>query len=238
MENSSELISEFLHNRSSGAQELAQQALDIVKAFYFSHTSTPEIFDFLCKSAGQFHQMVPLIKIRDHFQKYGVGKSSIEAFERLLYDTSYISHAAFLFDTPKSVLTFSNSSSVKAVLLHYKNSLKKVICCRSLPLGEGEFLHDSLIEQDVKSSIIEDAEAANYLGSVDFVVIGADAVTEDFVVNKVGTLSLVLTARHFGVPLYVIVSPLKMIQSKNYLAEKLEQYFEKIDSSLITEIVN
>jgi len=123
-------------------------------------------------------------------------------------------------------------------LIHYKDALSEVICCRSLPLGEGKFLNDKLVEEGIFSTLIEDSEAACYLSRCDFVLIGADAVIEDFIVNKIGTLQLVLTARYLKIPVYVVVSKLKMIERRQYLVEKLEQYFERIDTSLITEIIS
>ncbi len=238
MKNVHERIKEFLHNRSSGAQELTQQAFDIVKELLNSGTPSLEIINFLEKGTEQFCQMVPIIKLNEHFQKNGVSENSINVFQKLLSDESYLKKASVLFDSKKKVLTFSNSSSVRNTLIHYKDALSEVICCRSLPLGEGEFLNDKLAEEGIFTTLIEDSEAACYLSRCDFVLIGADAVTKEFFVNKVGTLQLTVTARYMNKPVYVVVSVLKRIEKQHYLAEKLERYFERIDTSLITEIIN
>jgi len=238
MKNVHERIKEFLGNRYSGAQELTQQAFDIVKELFYSGTPSTEIINFLKKGAEQFYQMVSIIKLNEHFQKKGVSENSICTFQKLLFDDSYIKNTSILFNSKKKVLTFSNSSSVRNILIHYKEALSEVICCRSLPLGEGQFLNEKFVEEGIFSTLIEDSEAARYFPKCDFILIGADAVTEDFIVNKIGTLQLVLTARHFTIPVYVAVSKLKKIERKHYLAEKLEQYFERIDISLITEIIS
>ena len=238
MYNVHDRIDKFLQNRYSGAQQLAEEALEIINEFYNSNTTSVEILEFLNKCAMQFYQMVPIIKIKEHFIEHGVNKESIHAFDKLLADVSYIKNASVLFDSKKKVLTFSNSSSVRKTLTHHKEKISKVICCRSLPLGEGEFLKDQLEEEGIFATLIEDSEAARYLSSCDFILLGADAVTEDFIVNKIGTLQIILAARYLKKSVYVVVSKLKMIERKHYLAEKLEQYFERIDISNITEIIS
>ena len=238
MKNVHERIKELLQNRSSGAQQLTEEALKIINELYDSNTTSAEILEFLNKCALQFYQMVPLVKIKEHFIDHGVNKESIHAFDKLLADVSYIKNASFLFDSKKKVLTFSNSSSVRKTLIHHKDKISEVICCRSLPLGEGKNLAELLSESGINVTLIEDSEAARYLSRCDFVLIGADAVTEEFFVNKVGTLQLILAARYFATPVYVVVSILKRIEKQHYLAEKLERYFEKIDTSLITEIIS
>ena len=238
MKNVHERIKEFLQNRHSGAQQLAGEALEIIIGLYNSNTTSSEILEFLNKCALQFYQMVPIIKIKEHFIEHGFNKESIHAFDKLLADVSYIKNASFLFDSKKKVLTFSNSSSVKKMLIYHKDKISEVICCRSLPLGEGENLSELLSGSGINATLIEDSEAAHYLEQCDLVLIGADAVTEDFIVNKVGTLQLTVTARYLNKPVYVVVSVLKRIEKQHYLAEKLERYFEKIDTSLITEIIS
>jgi len=238
MENARDRIKEFLRNRSSGAQELTRQAFDIVTEIFDSGTPSSEIHNFMESGAAQFYQMVPIIKLDEYFRKNGVNEISINAFRKLLSDDSYKKNASVLFDSKKRVLTFSNSSSVRNTLIYSKEALSEVICCRSLPLGEGEFLKDQLEEEGIFTTLIEDSEAARYLSSCDFILLGADAVTEDFIVNKIGTLQIVLAARYLKKFVYVVVSKLKMIERKHYLVEKLEQYFERIDISLITEIIS
>ncbi len=238
MKNVHERIKEFLQNRHSGAQQLAEEALEIIIGLYNSNTTSSEILEFLNKCALQFYQMVPIIKLDEYFKKNGVNEISINAFRKLLSDDSYKKNASALFDSKKRVLTFSNSSSVKKMLIYHKDKISEVICCRSLPLGEGENLSELLSGSGINATLIEDSEAARYLSSCDFILLGADAVTEDFIVNKIGTLQIVLTANYLKKSVYVVVSKLKMIERKHYLVEKLEQYFERIDTSLITEIIS
>ncbi len=63
-----------------------------------------------------------------------------------------------------------------------------------------------LANEDIPHKIIVDSSAAFLMseGLIDFVIVGADRITGDgWVANKIGTLSLAISASHFGVPFYV-----------------------------------
>jgi len=229
-------IQEFLRNRSSGSHELAQHALEIIKRLHATGNSNARIKNFLEKAAERFPQMVVITKLKEHFSN-DISDNIIEEFENLLSDKSYIENAQFLFDAPKKIVTFSRSTAVEEVLIYYKNFIEKATCCHSLPLGEGKKFSEDLKKNNINSRLIEDAELSHFLPDSDFLLLGTDAITESFFVNKVGTLQAVLLAQYFNKPVYVLSSPLKKIKKDNYSSEKLGQYFETIENSLITDFI-
>jgi len=229
-------IQEFLRDHSSGSQTLAQHALEIIKRLHAKGNNTARIINFLEKAAERFPQMVVILKLREQFSE-GISIQKIEEFENLLSDKSYIENAKFLFDVPKKIITFSRSSAVEDVILYYKKSIKKVTCCHSLPLGEGKKFSEDLKKNNINSCLIEDAKLSHFMPDSDFLLLGADAITESFFVNKVGTLQAVLLAQYFNKPVYVLSSPLKKIKKSNYSSEKLGQYFEAIKNTLITDFI-
>ena len=48
---------------------------------------------------------------------------------------------------------------------------------------------------------------------VDAIVIGADSVTADYLINKIGTIQLALLANYFDKPIYALTSTHKFIKS-------------------------
>ena len=63
-----------------------------------------------------------------------------------------------------------------------------------------------LANEDIPHKIIVDSSAAFLMseGLIDFVIVGADRITGDgWVANKIGTMSLAISASHFGIPFYV-----------------------------------
>jgi len=230
-------IHEFLRDRSSGSMTLASHAINIVKRLYSSKSTEQRIQDFLHKAVERFPQMVVIKKLHDHFLQHSVSDESICAFENLLADNSYIAKAGFLFDTMKKVITFSRSNSVEQVLVHYKEKIERVICCHSLPLGEGKKIAESLKTGGMDTQLIEDAELSKYMIDHDMLLVGADAITESYFVNKVGTLQAILVANYFKKPVYVISSRMKEMSEQAYVAIDPGRYFEKIDKQLITEVI-
>ncbi len=65
-----------------------------------------------------------------------------------------------------------------------------------------------LANEDISHKIIVDSSATFLMseGMVDFIIVGADRITGDgWVANKIGTLSLAISASYFGVPFYVAI---------------------------------
>lgn len=229
-------IQEFLQNRSSGSQALAASVLDIIRRLYANGKNTARIMNFLNKAVGRFPEMAAIIKLKEHFS-LGITQEKIDDFHRLLASKTYIENAAFLFDKPKRIVTFSRSTAVEEVILHYKDMISEMICCHSLPLGEGKQFSIDLSNQGVNTRFIEDAELSSVIPDSDFMLIGADAITEEFFINKIGTLQAILVARYYNKEVYVVSSPLKIIEKDNYPSEKCGHYFEKVDIALITKFI-
>lgn len=229
-------IQEFLRDHSSGSRTLAASALVIIRHLFEMGNNDARIKNFLEKAAERFPQMVVIKKLKEHFSDE-VSDKTLKEFDSLLSDKSYIENAQFLFDAPKKIVTFSRSSAVEDVLIYYKDSVEKITCCHSFPLGEGKKSSEVLKKNNINSCLIEDLQMSHFLPDSDFVLIGADAITESFFVNKIGTLQAVLLAQYFKKPVYVISSPLKKIEKNNYSLKKLGQYFETIENSLITDFI-
>ncbi len=229
-------IQEFLRDRSSGSHELARHALGIIIRLHTKGNNTARIMNFLEKAVERFPQMVAITKLKEQFYDK-VSEKTIKEFEFLLSDKSYIVNAQFLFDAPKKVVSFSRSSAVEDVILYYTKSVEKVTCCYSLPLGEGKKFSEDLNKNNINSHLIQDSELSKVIPNADFILLGADAIAKDFFVNKIGSLQVVLLAQYFKKPVYVISSPLKKIKKSSYSLEKLGQYFEVIDNSLITDFI-
>jgi translation initiation factor eIF-2B subunit delta len=109
------------------------------------------------------------------------------------------------------VLTISYSSSVRAVLreAHARQTLAKVFCTESRPMQEGRYLAQALAEVGIAVEFGVDAAIATFAHQAQIVLTGADSITAQGIVNKVGTTSLVLAARHVGIPCYVIADRYK-----------------------------
>jgi translation initiation factor eIF-2B subunit delta len=132
------------------------------------------------------------------------GKIAVQGFLDSLRTASekIRGHALGLLKGKKRVMTHSYSSTVLGVLEHARGI--EVICPEARPLGEGLSTARALGEQGIRVRLVTDFAALSLVGESDLVMVGADAITLEGVVNKIGTYGLALAARDNSVPFYVL----------------------------------
>ncbi len=123
------------------------------------------------------------------------------------------------------VFTHSYSSSVLAGLRKAKAADRrfKAIVTESRPLFEGREMAKELAALGLPVTVIVDAAAPALVAESNLVLVGADMVTEDFVVNKVGTQAVALGAQQAQIPLYAVSELSKCIPracARGFAAER------------------
>jgi ribose 1,5-bisphosphate isomerase len=111
---------------------------------------------------------------------------------------------------PKKVVTISYSSTVMVSLLAMPKG-SEVLVAESLPIGEGNIACRRLVENGMKASLFRDSMMSSMVAKADLVLVGADGVCPEGVVNKVGTRSLALAALERGKPVIAVCSTSKLI---------------------------
>jgi translation initiation factor 2B subunit (eIF-2B alpha/beta/delta family) len=103
------------------------------------------------------------------------------------------------------IATVSASESVLAVLTAAAaaGTSLEVLVSESRPHLEGVAFARSLRELGIPSTLVVDAALPRMIRSAGAVLVGADSISEDEFVNKVGTFPVALAAREAGAPLYV-----------------------------------
>lgn len=104
------------------------------------------------------------------------------------------------------ILTHSFSSTVLEALLLAKREGRnlKVVCAESRPQFEGRALAERLIEEGVSVQLVVDALAPATMRGVEAALVGADALSSEGLVNKVGTYALALAAKAQKIPFYAL----------------------------------
>lgn len=130
----------------------------------------------------------------------------------------------------KRILTISRSETVRRTL--EGGIANKVYISESRPGMEGIELGNTL-----SAEIIYDSEIPKIASNVDLVLIGADSLLlNGDVINKVGSLSAGLAAKHEGIPFYVVASTDK-IKKESIRKKEKSEIFEIIPSDLVTKII-
>ncbi|MBI4728566.1 MAG: hypothetical protein HY775_03580 [Acidobacteria bacterium] len=133
--------------------------------------------------------------------------------QRLEAETEAAADAARWLTSRRSatILTHSSSSSVVAALERIRSRVGLVICTWSLPGGEGRVLSRRLEREGFESEAVPDAAIAGACERADLALVGADAVSEAAVVNKVGTRLVALAAREAGIGCYPLACSSKLV---------------------------
>lgn len=166
--------------------------------------------------------------------------------------------AARLIKEDSVVLTHSRSSTVLAAFKKARAEGRSfgVIATESRPAFEGRRLAASLAELGISVVFVADAAATLELSRADFVLIGADAITPQFLVNKIGTRMIALAAREMNRPVYALSDSSKLINTDMFSAAEddhhdpaelwadppsgvaiMNRYFEPAPIELFTKVI-
>jgi len=122
------------------------------------------------------------------------------------------------------VLTHSASGSVVRALRRVRGKVAGVLCTASLPGGEGRALARRLERDGFDVEVVPDAAIARACEEADIALVGADAVTGEGVVNKVGTALVALGAQEAGIGCYAVASMGKLMPAKVWQPEAAPAY--------------
>ena len=105
-----------------------------------------------------------------------------------------------------AVLTHSSSQTILSTIEEACRSGKNplVYCTESRPQREGVAMAHRLAEVGCRVKVIVDAAVYHVMEQVSVVLVGADAVSEEGVTNKIGTPLLALAAAEKGKPVYAL----------------------------------
>jgi ribose 1,5-bisphosphate isomerase len=125
------------------------------------------------------------------------------------------------------VFTHCHSSTVTRLLAKAKEEGRnfKVVCTETRPAFQGRITAKELVDLGIETTFIVDSAARSFMGKVDLVIVGADAITsEGNVVNKIGSSGIAVLANEARVPFYVVSELLKFDpETMQGECEKIEQ---------------
>lgn len=119
-----------------------------------------------------------------------------------------ISHSA-------TVMTHSRSSTVLRTLslARERGHSFAILCTESRPIYEGRELARQLAQQGIDVTLVIDAAVAHFMRNVDLVMVGADSLSRQGLLNKMGTHGLALAAKAGGIPFYALCGTEKFLPS-------------------------
>ena len=213
----SERIAALAADRVSGASAILARAIDILREALAGDADLTDTARALVRAqpsmAPVWNAALAALAARDDPGRFEAFAESIARAPGLLTGFTldlFGDRARANGVEPRDVLhivTLSYSGSVAAALqeIHRTRPLQ-VSCSEGRPALEGRALAARLAASGIAVTCTADAALGEALTSADAVLVGADAVTAGWFLNKVGTRMLAAAAAAGGVPVYVVAS--------------------------------
>lgn len=200
-------------DKISGASEIEDIFIRKIKKF-----DKKEIFNECLSFLSLYPSMGSIWRIanfsflhgKDAIKKFGLIK---KAKEEVLKNSMKLNFS--------KILTYSRSSTVEK-FISSKNL--EVVCSESRPKYEGRKLIKNLAGKNF--ILVVDCAIFSFIDSVDAIVLGADAMVDGGIVNKIGTYPIAVLAKMKKKPLYVLSSSYKRFPFVFIKEEKGEEIWK------------
>src|SRR5262245_26112908 len=227
-----QLLQRLRTDNTSGATTLVELALDILEAFAAQEasqkphefvTALETLVDAVLAAQPSMAVMInlaqqalqacpddlPLMTIRQQLQQ------TLTALQRdLRASTEALCQRALTILPPQStVLTYSNSATVIAALRYAydQGRIRRVLLSESRPAYDGRPQAVALLEYGMAVAYGIDMALFERLAEAHVVVVGADAVFPEHLVNKLGTRALAQMAQLQGIPCFSLCAANKFL---------------------------
>jgi translation initiation factor 2B subunit (eIF-2B alpha/beta/delta family) len=220
-------IERLAADRESGASEILDEAIAILREALASRTDVTPIARALCfaqpSMAPIWNAALTAIASPDDVERFEVFAQRVARAPAALARFAVALFADIesrSLGKPLRIVTISFSRSVLRVLeaLHQQGPVQ-VACAESRPALEGRRLAVRLARAAIPVTCVADASIGHALHGAEVVLVGADAVAPEWFLNKCGTWMLAAAAVHVGVPVYVVASRDKFVSRA--LSERL-----------------
>ncbi len=135
------------------------------------------------------------------------------------------------------ILTISYSGLVRDAILELKRrkAIPQVYVGEGRPRYEGLTLARELAGNDISCTVFADAAFSGFLGEIDCVLIGADAVGPASILNKIGTTAILREAKIREIPTAAAYDFLKVVDENGFPDEITEYSPEELMADSVAQ---
>ncbi|MGQ0794288.1 MAG: hypothetical protein ACT4NX_09450 [Deltaproteobacteria bacterium] len=247
----SEILAEIQSDSASGAAELTRRASEVYIALAEGRIGGGTAADFLggvhsfSEELVKCHSsMAPILNLANDILLAAEDSSGEnEAREGIRFTARswvrkieangksvalHCSEALASVSRAPTILTHSYSSTVLRAITQARalGLNPTVICTESRPAFEGAAMARKLADESIKVIYLPDMVAFSMIQSkgVDAVLVGADAVSTEGLVNKAGTLGLAVFAHEFGTAVFALLGSEKFLSAGLMPAFKINEH--------------
>jgi translation initiation factor 2B subunit (eIF-2B alpha/beta/delta family) len=249
-------------DRTSGASELVSQAAAILSEVLAAGWDVRHVGGELVRAQPS---MAPMWNLVACALRSGTDPAVFSRYvERIERGPSILAqHGAQLLELgaearPLQLVTFSGSRTVQLLIESTAQRRGLVVAvAEGRPALEGRRFAEILAARGIRITFYTDAALAQALDGADALVVGADAVSPTWFLNKSGTRMLAAAAAQQGVPVYVCATRDKFLSSavagrlviRDEPADEIwpspppgvtvrNRYFERIPLDLVSAVVS
>ncbi|NOJ27759.1 MAG: hypothetical protein DA330_07100 [Nitrososphaera sp.] len=230
-------VSEIKSVRVQGAKEIALYALKFLRKVVQEQGFEgrfDELADALRKirpTAVVLHNCIEIIKRERKI-------STIDSLIAYLTESSEKigKHSDRMLKNNITIMTYCHSGEALKFIKHgHVKHEKKIslIATVTQPLEQGVKTARELVQLKIPVTLILDNAVGFFMKDVDAVVVGADALRKEGVVNKVGTSLLAFSAKHYHKPFYVVANVMKLDKRGDFRIEErpVAEVYRKITTT-------
>lgn len=216
---SSQLLDKLQHIIKAHPEDLKnQKSLEKLKELEDNWPLFPIISHFITHFIKAASAEEDLIKTIMAYNK--VWSNIVEVITQRLYQQQELNN--------KKILLHSQSGTIIKTLIylneHHKINLE-IFQTESRPALEGRKQAEALSKY-FTVTLFPEADIPRVLKSCDYIISGADVITDNHFINKTGTYLLWLSCQHFNKPLFIVADSRKKVNKEtDYYKTKIEKIF-------------
>lgn len=220
--NLKEKIIRIKEDRVSGSTAITENACELMAQALSSGMSREELRGELMEILNAHRPMALLHNCIRDFLRGGDPEEFMEGVRKRTERAAR--NAAHHLRGMERVLTISSSSAVEMALSSFEGT---VFAMESRPMLEGVLMAERLSKSGRDVYVVTDAYGISMVarGEVDAVVVGADSLYRDCIINKVGTYALSVACEKSGAEFMAVLTSDKMFPEDVELSdEEIAQY--------------
>ncbi len=209
-----------------GAKEIALASLEFFRDFCKKH-GFGEKFE---KYASELEKVRPTAVVLHNCLEILRMEKSIEKIDELIETLRNAGEkiafhgSEFLesFGKKLTIMTYCHSSEAVGIIKEAwkQGVVKKVFAPETRPKCQGLKTAKELANYGVSTTLITDNARGTFIKECDLVIVGSDAMRKEGNINKIGTFTLALLAKHFKKPFFVAGNMLKLDFRKSFEIEE------------------
>ena len=247
-------LADILGDRVSGSSTLYRKAVDLFLEHPY-YRDPNHTFHAVGRLIEQFPEMAAFVYLKSRLAKSS-GKTIVSLLQELQSEADAEPgkigrHLDRIWKSPKRIVTYSRSSVASRLVLERRRRIRSLLISIGAPHDEGALSAEAFAESGIHVVLCTDAALPGLIQRDDLLVLGADGVTEQYFVNKCGSLGLVLAAKKARAVSCVVYEPFKRVDSRRFLFRPKQHpqreivakrrhhisvynaYFEKVPADLV-----